>query len=1417
MSLSSLGRLASWMLLLALPALLARAEVTDAESLPPPKIEMAEPGSGVADAMAVPESLKPWVPWVLEQGPNGLDRRACPLDARGVNRLCAWPGLLTLELDAGGGRFEQVWELKAEDWVALPGDVESWPQDVRADETPLPVVARAGRPSARLPAGRHRLTGRFQWHERPESLPLPPETGLLTLALDGRAPITPRLDQDARLWLRDPGQTRADGEGDGLRLEVYRRLDDDLPLRVLTRLELEVSGRAREIQLGPVLLPDGIPSNVTSPLPTRLEPDGTLRVQVRPGRWVLEVASYHPGDVTQLARPTTLAAPWPEREVWAFAAQPERRRVELSGLEMLDPSQTGLPGDWARLPVYAATPGAVLILTEQGRGDTDPEPDRLRLARKIWLDFDGQGYSARDRLSGDLTRSWRLEAAPGLDLGQARVDDEPVLITRLDADSPPGVEVRRGRLDLIADSRLDSTSDWIPASGWSLALDGATSRLHLPPGWDLLAVSGVDNRPDTWLTRWTLLDLFLVLILALGVGRLWGAGWGALALLTLALTWLEPGAPRLVWLHLLAAAALLRLLPDQSESRGLARWRTFVRWYQRLAVLALLAIGLPFLVTEIRSGLYPQLAQPYWTSTGGVVGARMQAPAPSFAFDEALSDAEMLSAPAEPELARREGKARLQSSLARPVAPPPPLERLDPKALVQTGPGIPDWQWRQVDLSWTGPVGPNDGARLWWLTPGWRLVLAFVVGLLLLALGLRLSDLKLSGANLKQHWQTRVNAKAPLLALALILGATLAPRPALAADFPNPVLLEELRTRLLAPPECLPECLTLSSLALRAEPERLTLDLTLDAATAMAAAVLDARSGWSPSTVVLNGVVLDRLRRDADGRLLVPLAVGRHRLQLTGALGAETRIDLPLALEPRRVEIIDADGWRVEGLRANGRPGRQIQLIRLASAESEGEQPLTQDALPPLLLVERRLEFGLDWRVETLVRRLSAPEFPALVPVPLLPGESVQTAALQVEGGQVRAALAPGQTELRWTSSLKPVAELELTASTDPRLTESWWLDLSPIWHLDAMDLAPIHHRGQGERWLPHWRPLPGEQLRLQISRPEGVPGPTLTLDRVDVQVEPGRRGTDTTLTLTARSTQGGVYRLQLPDGAETRTLSVDGRTLPLPSGQRTQVELPLVPGTQEMRVGWRLESPLTARFSPASPDLGLAAVNLTQRLRLPDDRWVLFAWGPGIGPAVLFWGLFVVLAGLALVLGRVRLTPLRWYDWLLLGLGLALSEVWVALLIGGWLFALGWRQRLNVATLTWWRFDLLQVGLVLFTLLALSALIGAVQQGLLGHPEMWIRGHGSSATLLNWYQDRGGPRLPEVWVVSVPLWIYRALMLVWALWLAVRLLDWLRWGWQGFARPSPWLDRPKPGAGPDPESEPLRLDGYDRGDVAER
>jgi hypothetical protein len=88
-------------------------------------------------------------------------------------------------------------------------------------------------------------------------------------------------------------------------------------------------------------------------------------------------------------------------------------------------------------------------------------------------------------------------------------------------------------------------------------------------------------------------------------------------------------------------------------------------------------------------------------------------------------------------------------------------------------------------------------------------------------------------------------------------------------------------------------------------------------------------------------------------------------------------------------------------------------------------------------------------------------------------------------------------------------------------------------------------------------------------------------------------------------------------------------------------------------------------------------------------------------------------------------------------------------------------------------------MALVGLTIVAVLALFYAIRQGLLGHPDMQIAGNGSTSMLLRWYQDRTDTTLPQAWVFSAPLIVYRLLMLAWALWLAFALLRWLRWGWE--------------------------------------
>ena len=69
----------------------------------------------------------------------------------------------------------------------------------------------------------------------------------------------------------------------------------------------------------------------------------------------------------------------------------------------------------------------------------------------------------------------------------------------------------------------------------------------------------------------------------------------------------------------------------------------------------------------------------------------------------------------------------------------------------------------------------------------------------------------------------------------------------------------------------------------------------------------------------------------------------------------------------------------------------------------------------------------------------------------------------------------------------------------------------------------------------------------------------------------------------------------------------------------------------------------------------------------------------------------------------------------------------------------------------------------------------------------MQVAGNGSDVWNLRWYQDRTPGALPTAWVISVPLIVYRLLMLAWALWLAYSLLGWARWGWDCFSDHGYW------------------------------
>lgn len=1298
----------------------------------------------------VPAPLAPWWSWVL-YGETDPD---CPYLVANEARQCAWPGRLGIDVVDGGASFALDVAIRADTDLALPGRDGQWPQDVRADDTPLVVTARDGVPSVRLATGTYRITGRYTWATRPDTLQVPVDYGLVDLRIDGVDVTAPQRAPGGELWLQTPAATGADAEVDALTFHVYRRIVDEIPVQVETQIDLDVAGTPREIVLDGVLLAESVPMRLDAPLPARLDAAGRLLLQVRPGHWSIRVTARQPGPVSRLGRPAVDGA-WPADEIWVFDARPALRVVDVQGGEAIDPRQTGLPAAWHALPAFRLAAGGALEFVEQRRGDPAPAPNRLSLTRELWLDFDGDGFSVRDTIAGELTRGWRLDAAAGLVPGRVLLNGEPQFITAFDGRH--GVEVRRGAVDLRADSRIETITA-LNAVGWAHDFDRVTATLHLPPGWRLWSTRGVDDVSETWLQRWTLLDLFVVFIVALAVSRLWSWRLGALCVVALVLCWHETGAPRHVWLHVLAAIALVRVLPT-------GRLRTLATVYRNGALLVLIVLALGFTIEQVRLALYPQLELPAGVAAAGPPSLALPAPAP-----EMMREKSMLGSAASVTGAIDALEAgRGNQAAGRRV--PDVRATYDPAATVQTGPGLPDWQWRATHLAWSGPVTATQPLELVLLSPPVNFALAILRVLALASLiGLLLRRV-LAGAS-------ALHGAGALLLVAASLNAQAA------TDTPDAALLDELKRRALLPPACAPDCIALSRLGVAVVDDRLQLRLILHVQSPFGVPLpAQAEQGW-PQTVIVDGAAAVGLRRDEAGRLLIALDAGVHDVVLDG--GVPRRANFQIALPvPAQTTSIAAAGWAVDGPDRATTRASQLIFTRAATPGTRIDTAERTTALPPFFALERRLELGLDWRVHYRLVRVTPPGVGATLAIPLLDGEAVTTPGIDVVDAHATLVLAADEHERTWSTLLNRTERVTLRAAQTAQWTETWRADIAPIWHVDLAGIPLAHQRAEDGVWLPTWRPWPGEAATLVVTRPGGVAGRTLTIDRSDLELAPGRRASDATLSFTLRSSQGAQHVVELPADAQVQAVTLDDVAQPIRQDGR-RVSLPVRPGEQRVVLRWRSPTAITAWFTTPSLSLGTDSVNARLALRLPADRWVLFAGGPGLGPAVLFWGTLAVVAIAGVVLGRSKLAPLPTWQWLLLGVGLTQCSIGGGVLVVGWLLAMGLRARLP-STLPAWRYNLIQVALVLLSIAALATLFEAIARGLLGQPSMQIAGNGSSAGELRWFVDRAGMRHPQAWVLSVPMWVYRGLMLAWALWLAFALLEWLRWGWRHFARDGVW------------------------------
>ena len=674
-----------------------------------------------------------------------------------------------------------------------------------------------------------------------------------------------------------------------------------------------------------------------------------------------------------------------------------------------------------------------------------------------------------------------MSAAEDTLLGRASVNGIPQVITQLMSDGSIGVEIRDPNVQLEAVSRFNDLENF-SATGWAHDIDKLSTTLFLPPGWKLWHIAGPDSVNNTWLSRWDLWDIFICLLVVAVTANILGKAWAGLSVVLLLLIYHDASAPVFSCISLLFALAFLRLLlpqqlPQQSSPQSPQhRFRKIVLGFCYGLALLLIVSSIGFAVDAVRQSIFPQLEYGQEINRGYAFEARPG----SYAGVATESLNKMATATMDeaqaPKSARSTGA---------------PIERKAYQATpenIQTGPGVPTWQWHHANFSWSGPVTAEERVQLYLSPPTLTRFLRLLQVLLIGAFAARLLSTlwQLRAANTTGS-TPRPGAIAPLAAV-LLLGFALpfpaantyAANAAAAANsesvFPPSEILEEYERRLLENPDCGDACYAVNSVQIEATDKAIDIRLRVSTLDTIGVPLPGFSSAWRPDEILVADRAATKIAQH-QGQWFLLLDKGVHEIRLRGKLlGEEFTLDFSQAHNI----VVNAPGWEINGLAGKRSQNNSVTLSRKLDARRVNT--LFPDPIAPFVAVHRNFVLDQDWVVNTTVTRIAPLTGSINVGIPLLAGENIRVDGIDVKQGEVAVSLSEKQRQVSWRSAINAQDSYTIENRSGPDIVEHWSIEASPRWHLESEGITRV--KAPHQRSLLRWRPWPGEKVLIKATKP---------------------------------------------------------------------------------------------------------------------------------------------------------------------------------------------------------------------------------------------------------------------------------------------------------------------------------------------
>jgi len=1311
----------------------------------------------------IPEPLTKWVPWVMKSS----EKLSCPSINNAQfsdkkNHICAWPSTLELNVKDRSATFKQSWQVLTKSIIPLPGNEKNWPLLVTVNNKYFPVFNYKGEPAIELVKGTYLIEGEFEWLKIPESISIPQQYAFVKMTINNRRIEFPKIEYND-LWLQEFELSKE--KQDSIDISVARRVTDGAYIKLDTYISINVSGKMREVKLGK-MLPKGFELiGIESEISSFLDGDGILHAKLKPGNWEIKVHAYAQPTLLSWQRPEQ-SHYWPKEEIWVFEGHENLRLGKISGAKMVDSSQAEMPSAWYELPSYLVNTNDSLTYAIQHRGKPLHLENQLSLKRTLWLSFDNSSYTFNDDIEGAMISDWRLSMKSPYLLESAEDQDGSVLITTT-AENERGVENRYPQVNVQARGIINADKQ-LAVTGWDSDFERVTVQLNLPPGNKLFAVFGADRVSNSWWSSWTIWASFIVLLSSLMASRLINVTAGIATWIMLFVIYQESGAPVVAIINLLLAIAIKKHQPFE-------RLKALVKVYWAASITVAIGTILLFSATQLRTVLYPQLESRASTVGNFSHQSRIEQDHVTEVATKRKESASNLSK-------EHEDYEMIQVTASRIRTADSFIERYQSDALMQAGSGVPKWQWHSYHIQWNSPVAKGQVFDVIVLSKTtYRLIKMLGIFLMLLWLYLMLKDVI-------SYAFTKFQPKAIASVLALfILIPNYSPN-AEATDFPNKHLLDELKTRVTEAPLCAPDCVAINNLTVSIDEESLTLVMSVHANTNTALAIPKSEF-WRPEQLSL-GEKLNEKQMESlykhKGWIYIPVSKGISKITLLGQVAPVDLFQLEFKDKPKHVEILTTDAWEVVGSQANSLTGNALEFLATMKKQNGNELASTRYKTQPFVKVTRELSVDQLWTIRTRVKRIAPSSGSINIKIPTLLGENITSASIFIENEQVEVTIPAGENEFTWDSTIDRQEVLKLHTMPEQPIIEQWRVIVSPAWHAKLSGLPIIlESQDNDDYFISSFYPYPGESLALTISRPNAVKGHVMAIDSVDYTIDQGTRTSKLSLIFDYRSTRGGEHVIDLPVNYQLKEIRTDSKLINLQI-EDGKLAIPVLPGKHSVQILMRAS--VSNQILLTAPEINLNAPvsNITSTVNLSNQRWILWARGPLLGPAVLYWGELLAFILLALLVSRVKFSPLNTLNWIVLGFGLSLSNWGVLMLIAFWfasITASGYRSK-EMSRIS---YNTSQLLLYVLSIVVIVSLLSVVPLSLLSSPSMGVEGNYSYGNHLQWFSDKTNGILPQVSALSISTIFYKGIMLVWVIWLSFASLGWIKWAWKSLGKQDYW------------------------------